>query len=101
MRKNAKLFTRFRSGDLCPYCEQPMRWTSFQNFPTREHRIPISRGGPKTGPNVFVACHQCNQTKGSMTEEEFRDWIKLGRPNKREYLRSIGLPVISERRPKS
>lgn len=78
-------------GSLCYYCRRPMYANDPQGMPTNDHRLPISRGGAKTGPNVVWCCYQCNQTKADMTEDEFREWIRRGRPKKTAYLREIGL----------
>ena len=49
----------------CIYCGK-------ENTPLEiEHIIPKSRGGSDKIDNLGVACHDCNQTKGSMTAEEF------------------------------
>ena len=36
-----------------------------------EHIIPKSRGGSNQVSNLIIACHECNQTKGSKTAGEF------------------------------
>ncbi len=36
-----------------------------------EHIIPKSRGGSDRVSNLTIACHECNQTKGNQTAEEF------------------------------
>ena len=36
-----------------------------------EHIVPKSRGGSDRVSNLTIACHECNQTKGSQTSEEF------------------------------
>ena len=49
----------------CIYCGK-------ENTPLEiEHIIPKSRGGSDKIDNLGVACHDCNQTKGNMTAEEF------------------------------
>ena len=57
----------------CHYCgvrtRSKMGW---RNSATRDHRVPLSRGGADAGANVVLACWRCNQVKGHMTEEEFR-----------------------------
>lgn len=40
---------------------------------TREHVIPLSRGGTNSPDNVKSACERCNSEKGNRTPEE---WIK-------------------------
>ena len=53
----------------CAYC-------SAENIPLEiEHIIPRSRGGSDRISNLTIACHVCNDTKGTMTAEEF------GHPN--------------------
>jgi hypothetical protein len=63
---------------------------SRRTMPTKDHDIPLSRGGGN-GANVVWACYECNHVKGSMTGAEYREWLNRGRPNKREYLLSLGL----------
>jgi len=36
-----------------------------------EHIVPKSRGGSDRVSNLTIACHECNQSKGSQTAEEF------------------------------
>jgi 5-methylcytosine-specific restriction endonuclease McrA len=38
-----------------------------------EHVIPLCRGGSNLIANVVPACHECNQDKGSMMPEEWRE----------------------------
>jgi len=52
-------------GRRCAYCGQ-------QNRPLEiEHIIPKSRGGTDRVSNLTLACHECNQSKGSDTAAEF------------------------------
>lgn len=49
----------------CIYCGK-------ENIPLEiEHIIPKSRGGTNRIDNLGIACHTCNQSKGSKTAEEF------------------------------
>lgn len=49
----------------CMYCGK-------ENVPLEiEHIIPKSRGGTNRIDNLGIACHTCNQSKGSKTAEEF------------------------------
>ncbi len=46
-----------------------------QHFPggkglTRDHIVPVSRGGPDTYENCISACSPCNSSKGSKSLEE-------------------------------
>lgn len=36
-----------------------------------EHIVPKSRGGSNRVSNLTIACHECNQSKGNQTAEEF------------------------------
>lgn len=60
---NRELFHRDRG--LCAYCGEA--------FPhgrlTRDHVLPLSRGGQDTWMNVVTACRPCNQRKGGRTPE--------------------------------
>lgn len=46
------------SRNRCYYCGEDM-----QNDPTRDHVIPISRGGENTKNNIVPACRMCNSRK--------------------------------------
>ena len=85
---NRELF--LRDGHLCLYCGK--------QFPahmlTRDHILPLSRGGRDCWSNVVSACKPCNHAKGARRPEE----AGLGLlavpyvPNRAEYL------VLSNRR---
>jgi 5-methylcytosine-specific restriction endonuclease McrA len=61
---NGKLFIRDRN--VCAYCAGC--------FPshelTREHIVPLSRGGRDHWMNVVTACRGCNHHKGSRLPQE-------------------------------
>jgi len=61
---NAALFAR--DSHLCLYCGE--------QFPrhalTRDHVVPLSRGGRDTWQNVVSACLPCNVRKGSRTPQQ-------------------------------
>lgn len=61
---NPKLFTRDRF--LCAYCG---RRFAFDHL-TREHIVPVSRGGRDTWMNCITACRACNGRKGNRKPEE-------------------------------
>lgn len=50
----------------CAYCEDSMARM------TRDHRIPLSRGGSNDIKNILPACGSCNSSKNALTEDEFR-----------------------------
>lgn len=52
-------------GRKCAYC-------GAENVPFEvEHIIPKARGGSNRVSNLALACHDCNQKKGSQTAKEF------------------------------
>ncbi len=58
-------------GSACWYCGsalEPQRLTL-------DHVIPACRGGPRTFTNLVPACFKCNQEKGGMLLEEYRELI--------------------------
>jgi 5-methylcytosine-specific restriction endonuclease McrA len=61
---NTALFAR--DSHLCLYCGQ--QFGRFQL--TRDHVVPISRGGADTWENVVSACVTCNVRKGSRSPQQ-------------------------------
>lgn len=61
---NPKLFVRDRH--VCAYCARRYPF----DLLTREHVIPISRGGRDTWMNCITACRACNGRKGNRLPEE-------------------------------
>lgn len=69
-------------GRLCPYCERRMLDRGCQaRSPSRDHKIPLSRGGLHTRSNIQICCRQCNEEKGSLTHEEFLA-VRAGRASR-------------------
>ena len=63
---NAKLFVRDRQ--FCAYCGGNFHYDDL----TREHIVPVSRGGRDTWMNCITACRTCNGHKGNRLPEEAR-----------------------------
>jgi hypothetical protein len=61
---NPKLFARDRH--LCAYCGGRFAF----DLLTREHIVPVSRGGRDTWMNCITACRACNGRKGNRMPEE-------------------------------
>jgi 5-methylcytosine-specific restriction endonuclease McrA len=61
---NTALFAR--DANLCLYCggEFP------RHALTRDHVVPVSRGGRDVWENVVCACHACNSRKGGRTPQQ-------------------------------
>jgi len=85
---NRELF--LRDEHLCMYCGR--------QFPeyllTRDHLVPLSRGGVDCWSNVVAACRGCNHSKGARTPDEAGMSLLAVPyvPNRAEYL------VLSNRR---
>jgi len=58
---------------VCPYCLKPMSPKEM----TRDHVIPKSRGGKTEESNIIIVCKRCNQEKGALTLEEYKEWKRL------------------------
>jgi len=82
---NTALF--YRDNCQCLYCGH------FFNFSqlSRDHVVPISRGGKDKWENVVAACRRCNQRKNNALLSEINmDLLALPfRPNPYEYLALI------------
>ena len=61
---NRTLFRR--DNHACLYCGKPLRRSAL----TRDHVIPLSRGGRDRWANVVAACKRCNWQKDNKTPEE-------------------------------
>ena len=63
---NHKLFARDRG--CCAYCGGRFHFDEL----TREHIVPVSRGGTDSWMNCITACRACNGRKGNRLPEEAR-----------------------------
>jgi 5-methylcytosine-specific restriction endonuclease McrA len=61
---NERLFRR--DGHLCLYCGGKFPAAAL----TRDHIVPVSRGGANVWDNVCSACARCNHHKGARTPGE-------------------------------
>lgn len=61
---NPKLFSRDRQ--VCAYCGGRFHFDEL----TREHIVPVSRGGVDGWMNCITACRACNGRKGNRLPEE-------------------------------
>ena len=79
---NTTLFRR--DSQLCLYCGQHFPATLL----TRDHVMPLSRGGLDAWENCVTACQRCNQSKDARTPDEARMPLLAVpyAPNLAEYL---------------
>lgn len=55
--------------ETCHYCGRPTK----PEDRTKDHAIPLSRGGEHAPSNLVMACLHCNTSKKDMTPKEFAD----------------------------
>lgn len=65
---NTFLFAR--DHYTCQYCGRHRRELGHREFLTRDHLLPLCRGGDNTWDNVITACTRCNHKKGNLTPKE-------------------------------
>ncbi len=65
---NTFLFARDRYR--CQYCGRPGAELRLRESLTRDHLIPISRGGTNDWTNVVTACSPCNTRKANRLPDE-------------------------------
>ena len=58
----------------CWYCYRPLSLLPGEEIEiaTKDHLVPVSRGGTDRIDNIAPACFRCNRAKAAMTEAEFR-----------------------------
>lgn len=69
-RQVTNTFLFARDGYCCQYCGRHRSQLRDREFLTRDHVVPISRGGENYWENVVTACSPCNNRKADRTPEE-------------------------------
>jgi 5-methylcytosine-specific restriction endonuclease McrA len=69
-RQVTNTFLFARDGYRCQYCGRHRSQLRGREFLTRDHIVPMSRGGSNAWQNVVTACSPCNNRKGSHLAEE-------------------------------
>jgi 5-methylcytosine-specific restriction endonuclease McrA len=69
-RQVTNTFLFARDSYKCQYCGRHKGQLRGREFLTRDHIVPLSRGGNNTWHNVVTACSPCNNRKGSHLLEE-------------------------------
>lgn len=70
-RQVTNTFLFARDDYTCMYCGRNSHELKHRECLTRDHLIPISRGGGNQWTNVVTACSTCNTKKGSRLPEEW------------------------------
>jgi hypothetical protein len=79
-RKSLRTQVKYKvvSGEYkCCYCEIPLDRYSF----TKEHLVPVSRGGTDRVSNLRAACEDCNQEKGNLMLYSYIVCLELSTPD--------------------
>ncbi|MFQ5689057.1 MAG: HNH endonuclease [Gemmatimonadota bacterium] len=69
-RQVTNTFLFARDGYRCQYCGRHRRELGYRESLTRDHVVPLSRGGGNGWANVVTACSKCNLRKGDHLPEE-------------------------------
>lgn len=64
-RQVTNTFLFARDSYRCQYCGRPQEQLKHRECLTRDHVVPISRGGGNEWSNVVTACSSCNTRKGN------------------------------------
>ena len=78
-RQVTNTFLFARDHYRCQYCGRPAAELKPREALTRDHVIPISRGGTNDWTNVVTACSPCNTRKGNRLPHEI-GMLPLTRP---------------------
>jgi 5-methylcytosine-specific restriction endonuclease McrA len=87
-RQVTNTFLFARDSYRCQYCGRHRTELRGREFLTRDHVIPISRGGLNTWHNVVTACSPCNNRKGSHLGVEL-GMIPLHVPHEPNYVELV------------
>jgi 5-methylcytosine-specific restriction endonuclease McrA len=69
-RQVTNTFLFARDGYRCQYCGRHRTELGYRESLTRDHVVPVSRGGGNGWTNVVTACSRCNLHKGDALPEE-------------------------------
>ncbi len=73
---NRRILKRFNSR--CAYCGKSLCLDTM----TRDHVIPLSKGGINHYANLFPSCRHCNSVKANITLDELGTRVRFNRNNK-------------------
>lgn len=87
-RQVTNTFLFARDDYTCQYCGRHKRELRGRQFLTRDHILPVSRGGGNTWDNVVTSCSPCNNRKGGRLPEEAGMRL-LTRPTEPNYVHLV------------
>src|SRR5687767_6443740 len=69
-RQVTNTFLFARDNYRCQFCGRSQIELRHRECLTRDHLVPLSRGGTNAWTNVLTACSSCNTRKGNLLPEE-------------------------------
>ena len=69
-RQVTNTFLFARDDYRCQFCGRTQHELKVRECLTRDHLVPLSRGGSNGWTNVLTACSSCNTRKGNLLPEE-------------------------------
>jgi 5-methylcytosine-specific restriction endonuclease McrA len=87
-RQVTNTFLFARDGYRCQYCGRHRTQLRGREFLTRDHVVPLSRGGGNNWQNVVTACSPCNNRKGSHLSLEV-GMLPLHQPHEPNYVELV------------
>ena len=69
-RQVTNTFLFARDNYRCQFCGRSQHELRHRECLTRDHLVPLSRGGTNGWTNVLTACSSCNTRKGNLLPEE-------------------------------
>ena len=87
-RQVTNTFLFARDNYMCQYCGRHRRHLKGRQFLTRDHVLPLSRGGGNSWENVVASCSPCNNRKGDRLPREAGMKL-LAQPKEPNYVRLV------------
>ena len=87
-RQVTNTFLFARDEYSCQYCGRHRSELKGRQFLTRDHILPLSRGGENVWANVVTSCSPCNNRKGNRLPEE-AGMALLGAPGEPNYVHLV------------
>jgi 5-methylcytosine-specific restriction endonuclease McrA len=87
-RQVTNTFLFARDDYCCQYCGRHRSELRGRQFLTRDHVVPVSRGGENRWQNVVTACSPCNNRKGNRLPGE-AGMSLLGEPGEPNYVHLV------------
>lgn len=84
-RQVTNTFLFARDNYRCQYCGRHRHELRGRQFLTRDHIVPLSRGGDNSWANVVTSCSPCNNKKGNHIPSEV-GFSVLARPAEPNYV---------------